>query len=129
MVDKRKKKKEQPAKPAPAVARPARPQRALTAAERKQLRGFAHALRPLVQLGRDGLSPGTLREIERGLASHELIKIRLVGERETRARLADEIALATNSSIAGAIGMVVILYRQNPDPDERRVELGSDLYR
>jgi RNA-binding protein len=127
MVDKRKKKKE--AKPTAAVEKPARPQRALTAAERKQLRGFAHSLRPLVQLGRDGLSPGTLREIERGLASHELIKIRLVGEREIRAKLADEIALATNSGIAGAIGMVVILYRQHADPDERRVELGSDLYR
>ena len=101
----------------------------MTAAERKRLRGLAHSLRPLVQLGRDGLSPGTLREIERGLASHELIKIRLVGEREIRAKLADEIALATNSGIAGAIGMVVILYRQQPDPEERRIELGSDLYR
>lgn len=122
-------KKRKPTKTPAAVEKPSRPQRALTAAERKQLRGLAHPLRPLVQLGRDGLTPGTLREIERGLASHELIKIRVSGERERRATLAEEIARATQSGIAGAIGMVVILYRQHPDPEERRVELGSDLYR
>ena len=121
-------KKKKQAAPA-AAEKPSKPQRDLTAAERKKLRGLAHALRPLVQLGREGLSPGALREIDRGLSSHELIKIRLSGERVVRAEQAQEIAAATHSGIAGAIGMVVILYRQNPDPDERRVELGADLYR
>ena len=103
-------------------------QRALTAAERKKLRGLAHALRPLVQLGREGLSPGALREIDRGLESHELIKVRLDAGREERPALAAKIAEATRAGVAGAIGQVVILFRQQPDPEERRVELGSDLY-
>ena len=103
-------------------------QRALTAAERKKLRGLAHALRPLVQLGREGLSAGALREIDRGLESHELIKVRLDAGREERPALASRIAESTGAGVAGTVGQVVILFRQRVDPEERRVELGSDLY-
>ena len=123
----RKSKKVEGAKSAKeAGPRPA--QRALTAAERKKLRGLAHALRPLVQLGREGLSPGALREIDRGLESHELVKVRLDSGREQRPGLALRIAEATGAGVAGTVGQVVILYRQRVDPEERRVELGSDLY-
>lgn len=103
-------------------------QRPLTAAERKKLRGLAHALRPLVQLGREGLSAGALREIDRGLESHELVKVRLDSGREERPALALRIAEATGAGVAGTVGQVVILFRQRVDPEERRVELGSDLY-
>jgi RNA-binding protein len=103
-------------------------QRELSAAERKRLRGFAHALKPLVHVGRDGLSAGTLREIDRGLESHELIKVRLQAERDERAAMAEEIARRTRSAVAGAIGLMVVLYRQQPLAEERRIELGSDLY-
>jgi RNA-binding protein len=103
-------------------------QRALTAAERKKLRGLAQALRPLVQLGREGLSAGALREIDRGLESHELVKVRLDSGREERPALALRIAEATGAGVAGTVGQVVILFRQRVDPEERRVELGSDLY-
>ena len=120
------KKKKESAPPADSGPRPA--QRALSGAERKKLRGLAHALRPLVQLGREGLSPGALQEIDRGLTSHELVKVRLSGERQARAIQAEEIARATGAAIAGTIGMVTILFRQHPDPDARRVELGVDLY-
>jgi RNA-binding protein len=122
----RKKKKE--TSPMPAASGPRPVQRALSAAERKRLRGLAHPLRPLVQLGREGLSPGALAEVDRGLASHELVKVRLSGERQERAAQAEEIARSTGAGIAGTIGMVTILFRQNPDPDERRIELGVDLY-
>ena len=88
-------------------------QRALTAAERKKLRGLAHALRPLVQLG---------------LESHELVKVRLDSGRVERPALAERIAEATGAGVAGTVGQVVILFRQRVDPEERRVELGSDLY-
>lgn len=103
-------------------------QRELSAAERKRLRGFAHALKPLVHVGRGGLSAGTLREIDRGLESHELIKVRLQAERDERGAMAEEIARRTRSAVAGAIGLMVVLYRQQPLAEERRIELGSDLY-
>jgi RNA-binding protein len=130
----RKKKKPSPAPTAPAVPAkaaekgPPPQQRELSAAERKRLRGFAHALKPLVHVGREGLSAGALREIDRGLESHELIKVRLQAERDERAGLAAEIARRTRSAVAGTIGLMVILYRQQPSAEARRVELGSDLY-
>ncbi|MCX7154261.1 MAG: YhbY family RNA-binding protein, partial [Proteobacteria bacterium] len=52
----------------------------LPAAERKALKARAHPLKPVVMIGDAGLSPGVLAEIERGLASHELIKIRVASE-------------------------------------------------
>ena len=107
---------------------PERPQRALSSAERKKLRGLAHALKPLVTVGRGGLSAGALREIDLALTHHELVKVRLAAERDERAALAEAIAAKLRCGVAGTIGQVAILYRQDPDPEERRVELGADLY-
>jgi len=45
----------------------------LTNAERKELKARAHSLNPVVMVGNAGLTQPVLQEIDRGLASHELI--------------------------------------------------------
>ena len=111
-----------------AEAGPPPTQAPLTSAERKRLRGLAHALHPLVSVGRSGLTAGALREIDRALAVHELVKVRLVAEREERQAMAEEIGEKLLCGVAGTIGQIAVLYRQHSDPDARRVELGRDLY-
>lgn len=91
--------------------------------QRKYLRGQAHALRALVQVGRAGLTDAVLAQIDGELGRHELIKVRLEAEREERGALAQRIADATGAAIAGEIGHVVILYRPHPEPDKRRISL------
>jgi RNA-binding protein len=111
-----------------AEAGPPPTQAPLTSAERKRLRGLAHPLHPLVSVGRSGLTGGALREIDRALSIHELVKVRLVAVREERQAMAEEIGEKLRCGVAGTIGQIAVLYRQHLDPEARRVELGRDLH-
>ena len=89
----------------------------LTPAGRRALRARAHALSPVVMVSGEGLTPNVLAEIERSLKSHELIKIRVLGEdRERRAGLLDEICAHTGASAVQHIGKILVIFRENPPP-------------
>lgn len=89
----------------------------LTPAGRRTLRARAHMLSPVVMVSGEGLSPSVMAEIERSLRSHELIKIRVLGEdRERRAGLLDEICARTGASAVQHIGKILVIFRENPPP-------------
>lgn len=88
----------------------------LRSAQVRYLRGLAHALKPVVQLGQSGLTPAVLRAIEEALLAHELIKVRLSGEdRAARAAAAARIVAATGAMEVQILGHVLSLYRPHPD--------------
>ncbi len=65
----------------------------LTRDERLTLRARAHPLRPVVLLGGAGLTDAVLKETDRALAAHELIKVRVPGDdRDAREAIAAQIA-------------------------------------
>ena len=99
---------------------------ALTSRQRGRLRSLAHSLEPAVLVGRAGVTDAVVREVDDALEARELIKVRLPGDREERARAAAAMAERTSSELAGQIGRVAILYRRNPDPAKRKVDLPSD---
>jgi two-component system phosphate regulon sensor histidine kinase PhoR len=70
---------------------------ALTASQRRALKARAHQLSPVVQVGRSGVSDAFVAELDRALEAHELVKIRLRGERDDRelilAHMSDGVAL------------------------------------
>lgn len=84
----------------------------LAPARRRALRAQAHHLQPVVIIGDAGLTPGVLSEIDVHLKSHELIKIKVQeGERQQRAGMADEIAVALEAAVVQKIGKTLIIYR------------------
>lgn len=88
----------------------------LTAKQRQFLRGLAHALAPVVRIGKAGLKPAVVNETRKALASHELIKVRIeVDEPAERGNLAEELARQADAQIAGTIGKLAILYRQRDE--------------
>jgi RNA-binding protein len=96
----------------------------LTGAQRKYLRGMAHYLKPVVQMGKNGLTDTVVESIDKALSDHELIKVRIAvpadgGKRE----MADEIAERTQSAWVGLVGFIVILYRQQEDPEKQTIDL------
>ena len=95
----------------------------LTSKQRRWLRGQAHALDALVQVGKGGVSEGLLQQMEEVLTRHELVKVRFLADRDDRREQTAALADATGAQLAGAIGRVAILFRQQPDPDKRRYEL------
>ena len=88
----------------------------LTAAERRELRARAHHLNPVVMVGEAGLTPAVLHEVDIALRSHELIKIRVLGDdRERRERLGAEMCAALDAAEIQSIGKMVVLYRPRPE--------------
>ena len=50
----------------------------MTGKQKRYLRSLAHSLKPVVQIGKQGLSRETLIQIEKQLDDHELIKVRVL---------------------------------------------------
>ena len=87
----------------------------LTPAERKALKARAHALDPVVLIGDAGLTPAVMAEIDRGLTSHELIKVRVFGDdREARLAMRDRIVEELSAESIQAIGKLLVLFRTAP---------------
>jgi RNA-binding protein len=99
--------------------------RGLTGSERARLRAMAHGLKPLVQVGREGVTETQIENIDRALEDHELIKVRFLGRKEEKRELSGEISERTGSELVGLIGNVAILYRESLDPSKRRIKLSG----
>jgi RNA-binding protein len=88
----------------------------LSPTERRALRASAHGLDPVVMIGQDGLTPPVLREIERAVVAHELIKIRVLGDdRDERAQLLDSICDALGCAPVQHIGKILVIWRRNEE--------------
>lgn len=82
--------------------------------QRKYLRGLAHDLKAVVQVGDKGVTDSVVEAIEAALLSHELIKVRL-HEPEDKKGMANQIVTRTGAALCGLIGHTVILYKEHPE--------------
>ena len=83
----------------------------------RKLRGLCHTLSPVVMVADKGLSENVQAEIETALDNHELIKVKLRGEREQRTAWIEQILADTSAELVQKIGQVACFYRPNPkDP-------------
>ncbi len=88
----------------------------LSPAERKLLKARAHALKPVVTVGNEGLSAPVLKEIETSLKAHDLIKIRVTGDdRDARLALLGEICNRSGASPVQHIGKILVVYRESQE--------------
>ena len=101
----------------------------LTPAERSTLRAEAHALSPVVLIGEAGLTPAVLKEIDAGLNSHGLIKVRVFGDdREARIGMYETICGNLRAAPVQHIGKLLVIYRPKKDtPKERSETRGKGL--
>ena len=80
--------------------------------QKQYLKGLAHPLKPVVQLGANGLTEGVIAEIESALKHHELIKVKVpTDDREEKALIMDAIIGETKSLKVQSIGHVLVIYR------------------
>lgn len=97
----------------------------LTTKQKQYLKGLAHPLNPLVQVGKEGLSTGLVAMADQELLHHELIKVKLgtncgLGKHEA----AGELAEKTKSNLVQLIGKTIVLYKPNPKkPKDKRIYL------
>ena len=85
---------------------------ALTNAQIRFLRGQAHDLKALLQIGNKGVTPAFLAELDAVLEQHELVKVKVAGEdREARDAMIGELAEKVDAALVQRIGHTATLYR------------------
>ncbi|MBC7857342.1 MAG: YhbY family RNA-binding protein [Burkholderiaceae bacterium] len=101
----------------------------LTPVERSALRAEAHALKPVVIIGEAGLTPAVIKEIELGLDSHGLIKVRVFGDdREARVGMYETICAQLDAAPVQHIGKLLVIYRPKKEVvKERSGKTGKGL--
>ena len=95
----------------------------LKGSQRKYLRSLAHHLKPVVLVGRNGVSAQLIASVDAALKDHELIKVKFGEFKEEKKEIAEEIATVSKSQVIGIIGNIAIFYRQHPQPEKRKIKV------
>ena len=87
----------------------------MTPAERKILKARAHPLEPVVIVGGKGLTDEVVKEVDRALTAHELIKVRAPSlDRDARDEAWRTLCEKTGAEAVQQIGKVLVLFRKKP---------------
>ena len=88
----------------------------LTSAQTRFLRGQAHDLKAMLQVGGKGITEALVAEIDLALEHHELIKVKVAADdREVRDAMIGELAERTGAALVQRIGHTAVFYRQSKD--------------
>ena len=91
--------------------------------QRSKLRALAHHLKPIVNIGKSGITKGVVKSIDQALESHELIKVKFIQNKQLRDEFESDIENLFSASIVGDIGNTIILFRENEDVDKRKYNI------
>lgn len=94
---------------------------------RRALRGHGHAMSPIVQIGKLGVTEAVIKQVEQALADHELIKVKIGTEcPETRFELAERFGAEAGVHVVQILGRTVLLYKRHPkEPKYEKVAQAS----
>lgn len=89
----------------------------LTGAQKTKLRGLGQTLADAVFLGKEGVTPAFMAELNRLLDARELVKLRFTGgqDRHERAARCEQIAAAAPCVNLGAVGHTALFWRSGPE--------------
>ena len=88
----------------------------ITSKQRSYLRGLAHELEPTVYIGKSGMTENIIKEMNIGLETRELVKVKLQeGCELTPKETANELAEILRAEYVQAIGRKFTLYRESKD--------------
>lgn len=89
----------------------------LTTKQKAHLKALAHSLKPILHIGKDGVTETAARTVEEAFNTRELLKLKVLEG-------SPESAKATGAALAGridgahlvqVIGRTVVLYRPHPE--------------
>lgn len=95
----------------------------LSPKQRAHLRSLAHHLKPILHVGKEGLSDSAVAAVELAFNTRELLKVKVTDGAPLTARDAgDQIAQRIDGAHhVQTIGRTVVLFR--PDPEAPEIEL------
>lgn len=88
----------------------------LTSKQRQFLKGRAHALSPVVRVGKGGLTPAVVEEAKTALRAHELVKVRIeADDGDDRREMAERLAQDAGAQLVARVGKVAVLYKERAE--------------
>jgi RNA-binding protein len=87
----------------------------MTPKERQNLKAQAHAMKPVVSVGKHVLSDAVLQEIDAALRAHEIIKVKFQeSAKEDMPHICDSIAKQLKAELVQSRGFIATFYRKKP---------------
>jgi len=84
--------------------------------QKRHLRALAHALKPVVRIGKEGVTDKLIMAADDALFTHELIKVKVLdGAPEGRKTVAPDLAQRLGAHLVSLVGRTVTLYRAHPE--------------
>ncbi|HTG82515.1 MAG TPA: ribosome assembly RNA-binding protein YhbY [Geobacteraceae bacterium] len=89
----------------------------LSGKQKRFLRGLGHDLKPVITVGKGELGETLVSETADALASHELIKVKILEScMMNRFEVADALAAACSAEVAQVLGRTLLLYKRAKEP-------------
>lgn len=89
----------------------------LTGKQVRFLRARGHHLKPLVLVGKEGITPQLIDSVVENLSVHELVKIKLLDSCPVdRKTAADHLREQTTSHLVQILGRTILLYKAAEKP-------------
>ena len=82
----------------------------------RYLRGLGHSLKPVLQIGKAGITDSLVKQLSSSLQTHELIKVK-VGKSspEDMKQAADLLTSRGDCQLAQSIGKILLLYKKREE--------------
>ncbi len=82
--------------------------------QRSYLKKLAHNRKPMLQIGKNGVSEEFLKELDNALELHELIKISVLENSDRNIKeVADRLVNELHCELVSAIGFKIVVYRES----------------
>ena len=95
----------------------------ITTKQRATLKGLAQKIEPSMQIGKEGLKPESVTQIQEMLEARELVKIRVLkNSDENLKELANSVAQKIGAECVQVIGSVFVLYRYSHKKGIKHIE-------
>jgi RNA-binding protein len=96
----------------------------MTSKQRAYLKSVSSTYDPIFQIGKSSITPEMCDAVSEALTARELIKISVLKNcADDPKDLAQILAERTRSQIVHVIGKKIVLFRQNPKKEDRKIKL------
>ena len=99
----------------------------MTSKQRAYLKSISSTYESIFQIGKASISPEMCEAVSEALAARELIKVSVLKNcMDDPKEVAQVLAERTRSQIVHVIGRKIVLYRQNPKKEDRKIVIPLD---
>ena len=96
----------------------------MTSKQRAYLKSISSTYDPIFQIGKSSITPEMCDSVSEALTARELIKISVLKNcADDPKDLAQILAERTRSQVVHVIGKKIVLFRQNPKKEDRKIKL------